>query len=76
MNDPLIHENKIREYGINLLTMKVSRWLNIKVLLGKTKTVTTDSVCISSFSYLKSKQIRILKISIKISRDLGMCKKV
>ena len=74
MNDPLIHENKIREYGINLLTMKVSRWLNIKVLLGKTKTVTTDSVCISSFSYLKSKQIRILKISIKISRDLGMCK--
>ena len=74
MNDPLIHENKIREYGINLLTMKVSRWLNIKVLLGKTKTVTTDSVCISSFSYLKSKQIRILKISIKISRDLGMGK--
>ena len=31
----------------------------------KTKTVTTDSVCISSDSYLKSKQTRILKISIK-----------
>ena len=27
--------------------------------------VTTDSVCISSYSYLKSKQTRILKISIK-----------
>ena len=27
--------------------------------------VTTDSVCISSYSYLKSKQTRLLKISIK-----------
>ena len=35
------------------------------IILAKTKTVTTDSVCISSYSYLKSKQTRILKISIK-----------
>ena len=38
-------------------------------------TVTTDSVCISSYSYLKSKQTSILKISIKISKDLGMSEK-
>ena len=39
---------------------------------AKAKTVPTESVCISIAIYLKRKQTRILKISIKNFRDLGM----